>query len=809
MSKYLTKSVAATISALLLLGCAAPAFAADATVEKKETSYLILNADGSVQEQITSDWLHSDDGFDAVTDESDLSDIQNLKSDVMPEQSGNTLKWTTDETDIYYQGKNSAQAPVGVSIEYMLDGKAVTADELKGQSGHLVATVKLTNNTGEEVTVNGKKRTVYTPFFTVAAAVLPSENFKNITTEHGLVESDSKTQVACYLAMPGMKEAVSDLLPDSFDKLDNLMLDTLTLEADVTDCTVPTFLFAAAPSLSDLDLDEVSDELGDTMDELTDAIDQLKDGSGALDDAVGTLVESLDTFASSYSQFDAGVDSALNGTQTLANGTENLLENAQLLATKTGELSLGAIQLQNSTAQLAGVMNQQLVPGLVEASEKKTALENKMTELSGKLETVEIPDMTALKAQLGAGVAQVFDGAASGAAKAASEAAASYAATAASQKTAEAIKGSVQAASSSEDVTNEAAALATQLYQSGYSAGYQTSQAYVEAVKAVKAVLDNDDSFTPEQKAAILATLPQEEAEQASASTPSGVIDNVTARVSGMVEKTASDIDPNAIASVVAPQVTEQVAPSVTEKVTTSEKLAAAKQSAVQQVAAAIPDINTDELKSLMGEFKDLSSQAGEMMDSVDTLTGALYNAENPADTDTIVGAANAISDGAAKLGSGASQLATGTSAFATGVGTLDAGTNQLLSGMETLSSSSKTVSNAIGQFQSGGAELKDGTSELSDGMTEFSDTINDKLDDLSEITDPDSTLARVIDIMKDRADSFTGSGRADGTDMTVSYVMRTATDSSSNSTSTTEETTTETETKDSFWNRVANLFSK
>ena len=803
MSKYLTKSVAATISALLLLGCAAPAFAADATVEKKETSYLILNADGSVQEQITSDWLHSDDGFDAVTDESDLSDIQNLKSDVMPEQSGNTLKWTTDETDIYYQGKNSAQAPVGVSIEYTLDGKTVTADELKGQSGHLVATVKLTNNTGEEVTVNGKKRTVYTPFFTVAAAVLPSENFKNITTEHGLVESDSKTQVACYLAMPGMKEAVSDLLPDSFDKLDDLMLDTLTLEADVTDCAVPTFLFAAAPNLSDLDLDEVSDELGDTMNELTDAIDQLKDGSGALDDAVGTLVESLDTFASSYSQFDAGVDSALNGTQTLANGTENLLENAQLLATKTGELSLGAIQLQNSTAQLAGVMNQQLVPGLVEASEKKTALEDKMTELSGKLETVEIPDMTALKAQLGAGTEQVFDGAASGAAKAASEAAASNAATAASQKTAEAIKGNVQAASSSEDVTNAAAALTTQLYQGGYSAGYQASKTCVE-MALNDSTLDLDDA----QKEAILKALAQ--AEPASTSTPSAeVISNGTAQVSGMVEKIASDIDPDAIASAVGPKVAEQVAPIVTEEVTTSEKLAAAKQSAVQQVAAAIPDINTDELKSLMGEFKDLSSQAGEMMDSVDTLTGALYNAENPADTNTVVGAANAISDGAAKLGSGASQLATGTSAFATGVGTLDAGTNQLLSGMETLSSSSKTVSNAIGQFQTGGAELKDGTSELSDGMTEFSDTINDKLDGLSEITDPDSTLARVIDIMKDRADSFKGSGRADGTDMTVSYVMRTATDSSSNSTSTTEETTTEAETKDSFWNRVANLFSK
>lgn len=780
MSKYLTKSVAATISALLLLGCAAPAFAADAAVEKKETSYLILNADGSVQEQITSDWLHSDDGFDSVTDESGLSDIQNLKSDVMPEQSGNTLKWTTDETDIYYQGKNSAQAPVGVSIEYTLDGKAVTADELKGQSGHLVATVKLTNNTGEEVTVNGKKRTAYTPFFTVAAAVLPSENFKNITTEHGLVESDSKTQVACYLAMPGMKEAVSDLLPDSFDKLDDLMLDTLTLEADVTDCTVPTFLFAAAPNLSDLDLDEVSDELGDTMDELTDAIDQLKDGSGALDDAVGTLVESLDTFASSYSQFDAGVDSALNGTQTLANGTENLLENAQLLATKTGELSLGAIQLQNSTAQLAGVMNQQLVPGLVEASEKKTALEDKMTELSGKLETVEIPDMTALKAQLGA-------------AKAASEAAASNAATVASQKTAEVIKGNVQAAADdaavgADQVADQAAALSTDVFQGGYKTALE------------ELLSDPNLGLTEDQKNAILAKI------DVPASPSSEITDTVTAKLSdaatvavkAAMGQVVNDIDSDTIASTVGPKVAEQVAPAVTEKVTSSEKL-----------AAAIPDINTDELKSLMGEFKDLSSQAGEMMDSVDTLTGALYNAENPADTNTVVGAANAISDGAAKLGSGASQLATGTSAFATGVGTLDAGTNQLLGGMETLSSSSKTVSNAIGQFQSGGAELKDGTSELSDGMTEFSDTINDKLDGLSEITDPDSTLARVIDIMKDRVDSFKGSGRADGTDMTVSYVMRTATDSSSNSTSTTEETTTETETKDSFWNRVANLFSK
>ena len=155
--------------------------------------------------------------------------------------------------------------------------------------------------------------------------------------------------------------------------------------------------------------------------------------------------------------------------------------------------------------------------------------------------------------------------------------------------------------------------------------------------------------------------------------------------------KIASGIDPDAIASAVGAAGRGTGCPGCYGRSNVLPMtLAAAKQSAVQQVAAAIPDINTDELKSLMGEFKDLSSQAGEVMDSVraQTPTGALYNAENPADTNTVVGAANAISDGAAKLGSGASQLAIGTSAFATGVGTLDAGTNQLLGGMENVLSS-------------------------------------------------------------------------------------------------------------------------
>ena len=67
-----------------------PVFAEQPTEgrDERRKCVLILNPDGSVSEQIVSDWLHSDTGFDAAADRSTLSGITNLKSDVLPAQDG-------------------------------------------------------------------------------------------------------------------------------------------------------------------------------------------------------------------------------------------------------------------------------------------------------------------------------------------------------------------------------------------------------------------------------------------------------------------------------------------------------------------------------------------------------------------------------------------------------------------------------------------------------------------------------------------------------------------------------------------------
>ena len=420
MKKLLQKTTAVLVSAALAVTCALPAFAEQPTegVTKDENVFLILNPDGSVSEQIVSDWLHSDTGFDAAADRSTLSGITNLKSDVLPAQDGENLTWTTEDNDIYYQGTTTQTPPVTVDITYTLDGRSITADALAGKSGHLVMRLALTNNEGQEMEIAGSRRKVYTPFFTVAAATLPTGSYTNIAAQHGTVQTDAKTQLVCFLAMPGMAETFGGLLPEALSGLEDYMLDELVIEADVKDCTPPAFMLAAATSMDQLTSELDVPDLSGQMSQLEDATAQLQSGAATLHEATGTLQSKMDEFAASYATFDTGLDNALSGAQQVQSGAQNLLDGAKSLDNGTQQLADGTQQLNSGAQQLAGRLNGTLVPALEGAAAQQAALQQQMDALADQLGHVQLPDVDALKKQLGAGVGQVFDGAAQGAAKA-------------------------------------------------------------------------------------------------------------------------------------------------------------------------------------------------------------------------------------------------------------------------------------------------------------------------------------------------------------------------------------------------------
>ena len=92
--------------------------ASDKEIGKDESVYLLSDANGSVYKTIVSDHLANADGAATIEDQSNLSDIKNVKGDEEFKQDGDKLTWQADGSDIYYQGTTDEEAPVSQKVTY-------------------------------------------------------------------------------------------------------------------------------------------------------------------------------------------------------------------------------------------------------------------------------------------------------------------------------------------------------------------------------------------------------------------------------------------------------------------------------------------------------------------------------------------------------------------------------------------------------------------------------------------------------------------------------------------------------------------
>lgn len=349
----------AALALTLAAGMALPAAAASKPAfSKDETVYAVLEADGSIRSTTISEHLYHAGGLSSVTDRTTLTDIVNTESDAEFTQNGESLVWNTSDTDVYYKGNTDKQLPLAAAVTYTLDGVEKPLEELLGQSGHLVVTVQLTNQTAETLTVDGKERTIVTPFVT-AVGVLLGQEATNVNAAHGLLESAAKSSAAAFVTLPGVREALDGLLPSGVSALEDYLQDTVTVEADVENLTAPQILIASAASAEALGQGDVFDfgdvsaltdgiaQLNDAMQQLLSGAAQLVDGAGRLasgsvqlldganqlDSGLGQLVEGLDTLTANNAALTAGAQQVADG--VLDSASKSLMENGLIDTTMT------------------------------------------------------------------------------------------------------------------------------------------------------------------------------------------------------------------------------------------------------------------------------------------------------------------------------------------------------------------------------------------------------------------------------------------------------------------------------------------
>lgn len=373
MNKNVKRMGKSALCGVLVLGMVFcnSAFAEAKRISKQESVYVTADANGNVSQITVSDWLKNSGLVSGkISDQSDLSDITNVKGEETFTQSGGSVEWDSSEKDIYYQGTSSAELPATVSISYTLDGEEMTAQDMLGKSGKLEMHVVYTNLSKQKKKVNGEDVTVYTPFVMVTGMILPSEKFTHVEIDHGRVINDGSNSMVVGFGMPGLAESLG-LSKDSAENIPG----EFTVTADVEDFSMGNTLTFASPSLlNEMEFDKADDldKLEDKLDELTDAAAELVEGSDTLSDnmslfrkkmkelkkssksyqrdGVKKVTGGIDKLAKKGKQLVSGVDEYTKGADTLAKGTKAYVDGA-------GQLSEGTKKLYEAVEDLPEQLN--------------------------------------------------------------------------------------------------------------------------------------------------------------------------------------------------------------------------------------------------------------------------------------------------------------------------------------------------------------------------------------------------------------------------------------------------------------------
>ncbi len=739
---------------------------------KEETVYVIADAKGTPGKVIVSDWISNAGKDKKLTDKSNLKDVEVVKGDArFTIDENNAYQWDTDGSDIYYRGTGTAELPVGVSIEYLLDGKAVEPKSLAGKSGKLTIRISYSNRKYETVKINGKEEKIYVPFVMLTGMMLDNQKCSNVKVSNGKVINDGSHTYVAGFALPGMQQSL---------KLKSSELDipsSVEITADVKDFELATTLTVAANDVfSDLDvskLDSKVSELSKKLDKLTDATDKLLDGSSELYKGLSTLLDKSDALIDGVDALKTGAEKIKNGTGTLADSTDTLSSGAAQLDNGVGSLQSGAGTLQDGAGALySGAAQVDNGAGLVAGGAAQ--LDSGVAQLRGYIATLSggLNTISSNSASLKDGAKQVFE---------------TFLTTADTQ---------IAAAGLTADkltIQNYSSVL-TKLIE---SLGDDNAQAlaYKTALNTVTATVNSqrdvirqgvENAVRKQVTAGVLAaaglnmTADQYDAAvaagQISAEVQAQVSSAVSTQMTGMQgtvdQKTEEQIASLIETNMKSDEVLAQIAEGKTKIVSGRKSLEALKTqldsyntfyqgvlqytAGVDEASAGAKDIlgGTDTLKSGTSSLKNGTEQ-------LKTGTGSLYSGAGQ-----LKGGTDTLSNGAKELKDGSAKLKNGSVALDNGAKTLDSGMGELLSGINTLSSGSAALIDGVTQ-------LKDGSMELNKGMKEFKEQGVDKLKEAAD-GDIKSLIERIKAISKVSKNYKSYSGIADNADGKVDFIFKT-----------------------------------
>lgn len=274
---------------------------------KDETVYSNLNKDGSNFKTVVVNHLYNSED-EEMQDITKLKDILNINGKEKFTLNNENLSWQNKGNEIFYQGTIEKDLPITTEITYYLNGEKIEESKLKNKKGNIKIEIKFTNTDSHNVYVNGKSRTLYTPFVVTLGTVMQNKNISNLEISNGKILNTGSKNFVAGLSSPGLYE--------SLDLEELKDLDKITISYDTKSYKSNTFYIVATPKLmdtTDLDVFNKLDEVYSSVDSLQSNMNQIEDGSNKILDELTKKIETMSS--SSYTAID---EDTMNKIKTLA-----------------------------------------------------------------------------------------------------------------------------------------------------------------------------------------------------------------------------------------------------------------------------------------------------------------------------------------------------------------------------------------------------------------------------------------------------------------------------------------------------------
>ncbi|TDB38063.1 MAG: hypothetical protein D9V44_08450 [Actinobacteria bacterium] len=396
-SLALIVAVCVTFAAMTTMAAGPGASVDGATIHDDETVYQTAYADGTPRDTVVVDWIRVDGGgtFD-VLDPGAVTTAEALEDEVTPTMEPDGVRWALNvdgRRDFFYRAETAKELPIGVKVDYRLDGVSVEPSAVAGASGHLEIDVTVTNKLERSeqldfVDADGVQRsrevTYCVPMLTPVKIDLDGTKFSNIEGDATIVSVTGSTRSYTFMTFPQPEQ-------------------TITIEMDGSDIEIAPIVVSVFPKLASEPDFSVTDGLGELRDGL-EGLSKLSSGHYQVVDGIVSGMQGQDYSA---------VAGASEGFAQLAEGMNQLQAGTDGL----GQLTAGQIQYLDGliagidsddfsqVAQLPTALDE-LASGL---GDLKTGVDGMVTLLDGQIQYLD--GLAASNAALKASAHQMTDAA--------------------------------------------------------------------------------------------------------------------------------------------------------------------------------------------------------------------------------------------------------------------------------------------------------------------------------------------------------------------------------------------------------------